>query len=119
MGDGKRICATFPEDASTMSVAEFKSSIREHFAIPRNKQISLVLDDASLQDGRTLLDVGVVDGSVLNLVVAQGTWLEALQEEAILWPCGGEPNSSADLVSEDMHRKLLAGERLGHRPSTV
>jgi len=97
--NGKRGGIKFQKDASTESVAALKNEVRFHLAIPRIKQISLVLDDALLQDEMTLVDSGVVDGSVLNLVVAKRPFLEALQEEASDWTWDGRPNCSADLVS--------------------
>merc|ERR1719221_34711 len=55
---------------------------------------------------------------MLNLVVAEKTWLEALQEEANDWTWDGQPNCSADLVSDDMHQELLAGQGC-YSPSNV
>jgi len=111
--NGKRFEVTFSEDfesSGTMSVADMKSLIKENLAIPNNKQIRLVLDDFELQDERTLVESGVESGSVLNLIFVQKNWLEVLQREANSWTWDRQPNSCVELVPDDMHQKLLAGE---------
>lgn len=111
--NGKRFELTFSEEfePSRMSVAELVSEIQEHLAIPDNTQIRLVLDDVELQDEMSLVDSGIEDGSVLNLILVKNkNWLQVLQEEANSWTWDRQPNSCVELVPDDMHQKLLAGQ---------
>merc|ERR1712117_765865 len=91
----------------------------ENLKIPRNRRISLVLDDIVLQDERTLADSGVVEGSVLNLVIEKRTWLEALREEASTWTCDGRPCTGVELVPHHMHTNLLAGKGVTNLKTTL
>merc|ERR1719330_873248 len=64
-----------PASPSTTDVADLKSLIQKTLSIPYSDEISLVLDDTVLQDEKTLVDSGVVDGTVLSIVVRKRSFL--------------------------------------------
>lgn len=88
--NGERVEVTLQHATPlAISVAAMKSLIQNNPAIPHNSEISLILDDAVLQDERTLVDSGVMDGSVLNLVVGERSWL-AHRRFAVCYPTVGD-----------------------------
>eukprot|EP00931_Biecheleriopsis_adriatica_P070941 TRINITY_DN44778_c0_g1_i1.p1 TRINITY_DN44778_c0_g1~~TRINITY_DN44778_c0_g1_i1.p1 ORF type:complete len:207 (-),score=36.34 TRINITY_DN44778_c0_g1_i1:79-699(-) len=94
------------------TVAATKSLIREKLGIAPTLQ-SLVLEGIELQDENVLVDCGVDECIVLNLLVADENWLEILQHKAKELSNGYELGCNdldVELVEDMVHERLLAGE---------
>lgn len=97
---------------SGATVAAVKAFVQEKLDIAP-KQQSLFWEGKALEDEGAMVDSGIVEGAVLNLVVADQNWLELLQKKGIERSDSHELGCNdidVELVDDAVHKNLLEGK---------